>query len=276
MESIATFLSDFIFNAVITQFSEKINEILIGYYQSFLNMTNQMVSAIGSDSLMESVADFCCNISLAMFGIGVILSIYDFLEAMAADKAVSPYNLLKSWVFGFAFSIFGGRIVLWIFDFAISLMAFLDLSVVTSEMGSHSLDSLTSDVGMVIVFTVILLIGSIVFIFRAATRWVQALVQVIQVPLFVLPIMRGDDTAFSSWGRATLAVALTFFVEYFLYWCGLTFLLTGYLMEGIACFIGCGGVSTQLGKYGMSKANNPINFYGASCMVSTVKSVVGK
>lgn len=276
MESIATFLSDFIFNAVITQFSETINEILTGYYQTFLRITNQMIAAIGSDSLMGSVAEFCCNISFAVFGIGLVLSIYDFLEAMANDKAANPYNLLKSWIFGFVFSLFGPRIVLWGFDFAISLMAYLDLSSVTTQMGSHSLNSLTTDVGMVLVITLVLLIGSIVFIFRAATRWVQAIVQVIQVPLFVLPIMRGDDTAFSSWARATLAVALTFLIEYFLYWCGLTFLMTSHVMEGIACFIGCGGVANQLGKYGMSKANNPISFYGASCMVSTVRSVIGK
>ena len=90
------------------------------------------------------------------------------------------------------------------------------------------------------------LIGSGVFVYKAAMRFVQFLTLILMVPLYETSILRGDQTAFSSWFRQAMSVGLTYFFEYFLYSLGIAMMASngiGTPLLGVGCLIGMGSVS---------------------------------
>lgn len=135
---------------------------------------------------------------------------------------------------------------------------------------------MTSDARIILIILVVL-IGSGVFVYKAAMRFVQFLTLILMVPLYVTSIARGDQTAFSAWFRQAMAVGLTYFFEYFLYALGIAMMASnGFAtpMMGIACLIGMGSVSRTLDKYGMSSAGPHINPTGVAYFAGAVKNMI--
>ena len=74
-----------------------------------------------------------------------------------------------------------------------------------------------------------------------------------------------------------MAVGLTFFFEYFFYALGISLLMSTGIANtflGLGCFLGMGGVSRTLDKYGMSSAGPHINPTGVAYFAGAVKGLI--
>lgn len=284
MQVVGKFILDLISSAL----AEVINKIFVALLTVIMGFVSKMIVSLWNDAVIDDIVSCVTWISMGVFAVGCILMLYDILEARSEEKTVYMSSVTKNFVSGLAFAMFGPKMVHVMTKAILSLIELLKLNdavtgfestefglslinlfVPGAEIGSSLLES--------VVCFLIVIIGSCVFIYKITLRFVQFITVIATVPLYETSVLRGDQTAFSSWFRQSMAVGLTFFFEYFFYALGISLLMSTGIANtflGLGCFLGMGGVSRTLDKYGMSSAGPHINPTGVAYFAGAVKGLI--
>lgn len=99
------------------------------------------------------------------------------------------------------------------------------------------------------------------------------LIQAFTAFLYVPDIVRGHTTSMGNWIRQTIAILLTFFLQYVLFFQGLVAYFNFQYIIAITLWIGMMNVSKFLDKYGMSSGVTSVLSTGASVAQGAVKAV---
>lgn len=259
-------LGEYIVNLLNNSIAKWLQDLFLGAVTAVMNWVSEMITNMWNIDVIKALVNCTSGISMGVFAVGAILTLYDIVEARSEEKVVYMSAVTKNFVAGLAFAVFGSQFIAVMNQSILSLCELLKISdsvrdFENTDFMNQSLgtiqDALTVSPGDLlgaILIILVVLIGSGVFVYKAAMRFVQFLTLILMVPLYVTSIARGDQTAFSAWFRQAMAVGLTYFFEYFLYALGIAMMASnGFAtpMMGIACLIGMGSVSRTLDKYGI-------------------------
>lgn len=282
-------ITEFLLNALTTNIREMIQNFLLRILDAEMGLVQDIVGSLWTDDIINAIVNASTGVSLAVFAVGCIVLMLDVVEARAEEKQIYMSSVVKNFIVGLAFATFGPRFMLSVSFSVLKLTEQARLLGNIETMRYNLSDSLdlamgvTSDVANFLLVFVIALIGSAVFIWKGCMRWMQLITTIAIVPLYEISVVRGDQTAFSAWFRQSMAISLTFFFEYFFYFLGVGLIVEqgGRYLLGAACFIGMGGVSKALDKYGMSTGGSGFSLTGAAHLadtsarfVSTVKGML--
>lgn len=282
-------LGEYIVNLLNNSLAKWLQDLFLGAVTAVMNWVSEMITNMWNIDVIKALVNCTSGISMGVFAVGAILTLYDIVEARSEEKVVYMSAVTKNFVAGLAFAVFGSQFIAVMNQSILSLCELLKISdsvrdFENTDFMNQSLgtiqDALTVSSGDLlgaILIILVVLIGSGVFVYKAAMRFVQFLTLILMVPLYVTSIARGDQTAFSAWFRQAMAVGLTYFFEYFLYALGIAMMASnGFAtpMMGIACLIGMGSVSRTLDKYGMSSAGPHINPTGVAYFAGAVKNMI--
>lgn len=282
MEVIGKFILDLIGQTL----GDFIHSLFVGLLTAIMGFVGKMIVGLWDDGVIDAIVNCASAIATGVFAVGCLLMLYDILEARSEEKTVYMSAVTKNFVTGLAFAMFGPRLVHVMTKAILSLISLLKISDAvtgfddTANALGSAIDPATADIagllwGLIIILIVI--IGSGVFIYKGTLRFVQFITVIVMVPLYETSVLRGDQTAFSSWFRQAMAVGLTFFFEYFFYALGISMMASSGLATpflGIGCLLGMGGVSRTLDKYGMSAAGPHINPTGVAYFAGAVKGLM--
>ena len=277
-------LGEYIVNLLNNSIAKWLQDLFLGFITAVMGFVSDMIANMWNIDVIKALVNCTSGISMGVFAVGVLLMLYDILEARSEEKTVYMSAVTKNFVAGAAFAMFISYLVVFL-----NLCALLKISDSVREFESSDFmqqsasviqDAMNVSLGDVlgaVIIILVVLIGSGVFVYKAAMRFVQFLTLILMVPLYETSILRGDQTAFSSWFRQALSVGLTYFFEYFLYSLGIAMMASNGLgtpLLGVGCLVGMGSVSRTLDKYGMSSAGPHINPTGAAYFVGAVKGMM--
>lgn len=281
-------IGKFILDLMSKSIANVINQFFVALLTAVMSFVSKVIVALWNDSVIDDIASCTSWVSMGVFAVGCILMLYDVLEARSEEKTVYMSAVTKNFVSGLAFALFGPKMVHVMTKSILSLINLLKLNAAVTDFeetafGKSLLNlispgiEISSTVVESILCLVIVLVGSGVFIYKVTLRFVQFITVIAMVPLYETSVLRGDQTAFSSWFRQVMAVGLTFFFEYFFYALGISMLMstgisTSFL--GLGCLLGMSGVSRTLDKYGMSSAGPHINPTGIAYFAGAVKGLL--
>ena len=282
-------LGEYIVNLLNNSIAKWLQDLFLGAVTAVMNWVSEMITSMWNIDVIKALVNCTSGISVGVFALGAILMLYDIMEARSEEKVVYMSAVTKNFVAGLAFAMFGSQFIAVMNQAILSLCEVLKISdsvrdFESTDFMNQSLgtiqDALTVSPGDLlgaILIILVVLIGSGVFVYKAAMRFVQFLTLILMVPLYVTSITRGDQTAFSAWFRQAMSVGLTYFFEYFLYALGIAMMASNGLatpMMGVACLAGMGSVSRTLDKYGMSSAGPHINPTGVAYFAGAVKNML--
>lgn len=104
-------------------------------------------------------------------------------------------------------------------------------------------------------------------------RSCSILIQAFTTFLYVPDIVRGHTTSMGNWIRQTIAILLTFFLQYVMFFQGLVAYFNFQYIIAITLWIGMMNVSKFLDKYGMSSGVTSVLSTGASVAQGATKAV---
>lgn len=282
-------LGEYIVNLLNNSIAKWLQDLFLGFITAVMGFVSDMIANMWNIDVIKALVNCTSGISMGVFAVGVLLMLYDILEARSEEKTVYMSAVTKNFVAGAAFAMFGSQFIAVMNQAILNLCAFLKISDSVREFESSDFmqqsasviqDAMNVSLGDVlgaVIIILVVLIGSGVFVYKAAMRFVQFLTLILMVPLYETSILRGDQTAFSSWFRQAMSVGLTYFFEYFLYSLGIAMMASNGLgtpLLGVGCLVGMGSVSRTLDKYGMSSAGPHINPTGAAYFVGAVKGMM--
>lgn len=250
-------LTERIYGWLTQLFLSSIQNRLADQLQFCLGMATQACDGFWTSTYLASIlslVEWCC---LLMWGIGAAMNLFDTMSSAAERGSIGYYRCVQSMVGGFAFAIAAPKMCKYMMILTSDLISTLDLNdVMAVDSFQNAVQNfaanLLNDLGGGIFFNLVCCIVCIYFFFCTAQRYGFMLIQSISCVLWQIPITRGDDTAFESWLRQTVAIAITYFCQYLVFWLSWWTLLRGEFVITICLWASLGGIPRLLDKWGLS------------------------
>lgn len=221
--------------------------MILDWLTMFLSWSVTPAQDFWSNPLVTGLITVVTWTGRALMFCAIIVMIVDAVEDVAAGKAVYASTIVGNIIKGMLFV----ELAPFVGKYAITLCDTLVTSIDIGAYTSNTTDLITA-MQMSAPVLIISLIGCLVWLFQALKRFGSMLIQIVSCVLYVPSIVRGDTTAMGSWIRQTIAIALTFLLQYVLFYISLVFLLGGQWLLAIAMWISIGSVPRLLDKYGLS------------------------
>lgn len=245
MEALIQLASDLLVNT----FFQKFQTGVVNFFTSLISVVTQGVLNLFNTPILLDFVEMGILVGRLVFGATFLILLIDLLEeagswkseqAKAIEWTTIFFNLIKAVVF---------------MEFApkagIVCFRLIVESVSTFDPTPYLNGMLTSIPSMLIGALVgIVAVGG--FAIVSVMRFGAILVQSFTVFLYVPDVVRGHTTAMGSWIRQTVANLLTFFLQYVMFFMGLTLCVDGQFVPACALWIVMCMLSKYLDKYGMS------------------------
>ena len=218
-------LGEYIVNLLNNSIAKWLQDLFLGFITAVMGFVSDMIANMWNIDVIKALVNCTSGISMGVFAVGVLLMLYDIMEARSEEKTVYMSAVTKNFVAGAAFAMFGSQFIAVMNQAILNLCALLKISDSVRDFENSDFmqqsasviqDAMNVSLGDVlgaVIIILVVLIGSGVFVYKAAMRFVQFLTLILMVPLYETSILRGDQTAFSSWFRQAISVGLTYFFE---------------------------------------------------------------
>lgn len=239
-----------IVNAVADMFLNSMQKTFLEFATLILGWVNTALNSFWNDGVITGLFEVSKNVGRAIFVLAFIVMLLDIVEDHAANKPVYAStvigNIFKA-LFFIEFAPVLGQYSLLVGE---RLMSVINLSESLSVLNLSERMTATGLIGAI--QWIIMLVALIYFFIATLKRYSVMLIQILQCTLYIPPILRGDTTAMGGWLRQTVAISLTYFFQYLLFYLGLYFYLRSNLLPSMALWLGMKEVPKILEKYGLS------------------------
>lgn len=272
-------------DGVFTAFEKRILNWIFEVGSNMLNWTSSITSNFWDFPLIKALMTFMDSILIMVFIASVAVALFDCVEEISADKIIQWPVVFTNFFKGFAFCIAVRYVCQYSMKLAYSITTLLAKGTgknMTEYASTFSgIKSTAIGLGFIIGLLIILFItiGIVVFFISALRANGNMTVQYMSSPLYVTSIVRGDTSAIGDWLRQTVAIAVTYVVQYFLFVFGLvliadyntTSVTNGSFFTGIGFWMVLIAVPRVLNKFGMSSGSTGIS--GLTRTITSVKRV---
>lgn len=236
-------------DSFVSSFFASIEKTLIEFFMQLIQLVNTSLLGIFDMPIVSDFVQMGMTVSRILFGATVVILMIDVIEeasSMKSDQAKAIewptilFNLVKAAIFSEAapqLSIIALRIV-------VEVVGQFDPSPYLSGMMTGLADFALG--------TLIAIIAVGGFAAITMMRFGAILIQAATAFLYVPDIVRGHTTSMGNWIRQTVAILLTFFLQYILFYQGLVCCFEAQLIPALMLWLAMFYVSKYLDKYGMS------------------------
>ena len=246
---------------------KKVSEAIFGIFTWVLQQTLEPYKTMWNNPvivLMVRLGEWAAH---TVFIIALVFMLVDALEEMGSHKSVAVSDIFGNVMKGYLFCLAAPRIAIFALSFSAEVLSLLDFS---SALNNFDIEAFLVST---LVMTVILVIACVVFVFMVAKQHAMMFIHIITYSCYVANIVRGDTQAMGAWLRQMIAIALTFFCQFVMFYMGVFFFMNGDHMLCLMAWMGMGNVTKVLNKFGMSSGFGGLAS-GASNMMRTGMSFI--
>ena len=207
-------------------------------------------------SLVNVLLQAGAGVSILVWAVSLIIVIQDVLEAISEEKRVYLGSVigdsLKAVVFSQASPFLGILVIKFLFQ----IMALLNWS---DSLVASWTDLVAETAGFSRIMGILItVIASGYFFYASIKNSGLFFVMLLLCPLYVPAITRGDHSAMGGWIRQALAILLTYFFNYLIYYIGLFLFVQGDLFSAVIPWAALFTVPRLLDKFGFSSGSGGI------------------
>lgn len=249
--SVSESLSGTIAEEVIGALYNKMAEWLSETITSMMQYATGISTNFWGNEVIAGFMELSRWVAYAMFFVGIFFVIADYIEDRSANKPVYLSTLVVNIIKGMAFAFLAGYICQYSLLFVESLTGTLTSFILPFDITNFNAMTLITPLAMLLLG----IIAAAYFIFQSLKRFGAMLIQAVTAFLYVPAIVRGDAEAIGNWLKRTIAISLTFFLQFVLFHLGLNFLLSGVELIGLALWFSMGSVTKILDRYSIQLGN---------------------
>lgn len=247
-DSVVSNIANLLFSALI----DWINNIMIGIIKVEINIVNSITMDFWDNYYVSLILDFGTWIAWGVFAVSFIVLLCDLAEERSTGQPIDWGMVFSSISKTICFILFARWIAIWSLKFIGVLTDFLgavlDYGRMKSGMsgiysGVDTLEVYTKS-ALILVVAIVLCACCWIFIYQSFKRFGNMFIHVMQAPLYVPDIIRGDTKKIGEWLRQMIAISVTYGFQYMCFYLGATLLMDGQVLTALPFWI----VFTQIPK----------------------------
>lgn len=255
--------------AISDKFYEFIVDIITVVFQWVIGST----SGFWANSSITQVIGFAQWTARVVFIVTLVVVVLDIAEDFTSGKQVYTSIIATNIAKGMGFVEVAPVLARFSIELSDKMVGRFNLS---SQMrGLNNIYDMIEDASggaIALITAIVVLIACIAFLVMVLKRFGMMLVQILTCCLFVPSIMRGDTTAMGSWLRQTIAIAITFFCQYLLFYLGIFFWISRDTLIAFGLWLSMGMVTRLLDKFGLSSGTGGV-FGSVTSAAQTIASI---
>ena len=253
---------DFIANSFFNAFLNWLQQIMLGLVNLIVEFVNSLTLDFWDNSYIRLILDFGFWIGTGVFAITFIVVLVDIAEEKSTGNPVHWAAVFTNIVKSFCFLVFSRWIALWSMQMVSTLTSFfgreLSAQAMTDSLQQTILQMTVPaalNLLLGIIFNIVVMVASIIFIVQSFKRFGTMFLHVMQAPLYVPDILRGDTAKMGEWLRQMIAISVTYGFQYLFFYLGSILMLETHVLVAIPFWLTMGQIPKILNRYGWSSAS---------------------
>lgn len=228
-----------------------------------ISFMNKYVLSFFSVNVINQFLDFSTWVNILVFAVSFIVVAVDIAEEKVSGKpvyfAVAFTNIAKA----FAFALLARWIAVWSMEIANTITTYFGLTLnpdsfalsVQNILKSMLTPGIEITATLNLLFMLVVIIAILVFCVNSLKRFGEMFIHIFTSVLYIPDIMRGDTTKMGEWLRQMIAIVLTYFFIYIMFFLGCGFFNADNILLCLACWITMPAISKILNKFGWSSGS---------------------
>ena len=248
-----------------------IEKWIIGKLLEFCSTVISLVNAISisffDNELIKIVLAFFGGLSLIIFASSLVFMLFDVVEEVSGSKTIEWGTVFINCTKALCFILVVPPGVMLSMDIGNNVIDILGVGAINNSLSDMVSGGLLGMLGggtfnfmFTLLIALLLAVGITFFFYISLLRFGNMFVQIMIANLYIPDIVRGNTESMGDWLRQTIAIAITYLIQYLLFALGLNFIVDkgftpehmGNFLLGISLWITMFGVSKLLNKFGMS------------------------
>ncbi len=254
----------------LSSFRIKLEECLINFFMQVLQVVNSLLLTTFDIPMIVDFVEAGIWMGRILFGATFVILLIDIMEENGSWKS-DQFKAIE-WT-----TIFLNLMKAAVFVETAPRLTILSMKLVADSVNQFDptpyLNGMKSWIGTLFIGIIISIIAVGGFAVVTIMRFGAILIQAFTAFLYVPDIVRGHTTSMGSWIRQTVAILLTFFLQYVFFFLGLVACLEVNLVVAAILWMIMIYVAKYLDKYGMSSGVTGA-FSSAQSMVKSASDVI--
>lgn len=242
----------------------QIKNDILSMCQQLLTLIAKETSGFFTNDIVSVFLNFSKWANYIVFAISLLFMLFDIAEEHASGKDVDYSVVFGNAIKAIIFAQFNSSLAIMSMTIADILTTKLNFQIPTDpdQIFNAIIQGYSVSVSFTILMLLAVLIGTIVFFVMSVMRYGAMFIQILSSSLYISDIVRGDTTSIGSWLRHTVAISVTYILQYITFYCGLYFMAQQDIIMWAVMWAAMVNVSKILQKFGYSTGTR--GFFGAT------------